>query len=435
MQKTSTRLADGRELIYYDRLPVHRRDYPDLRTLPKQTSSSRARYDPLTGEWVIIASHRQDRSFQPSAADCPLCPSRDGHPTEVPAPEYDVVVFQNRFPALTGALAPASTSSGASAVGATSIGASAAAAALTGVAIGAGGVGGAIGASASGSASASTSGDGDRSSPPGALANVPAARMAGAAHPARPSSSVLRSIAGEGRCEVICFSSDHDLSFADLTDEQARLVLDVWIDRTQDLAAYPGIEQVFCFENRGSEIGVTQTHPHGQIYAYPFATPRTNRMLDMTTSYRRRFGRNVFDDLLTAERADGSRIVAQNAHWLAFVPYAARWPYEVHLYPNRRHADLTGLDESERASFPAVYLDLLRRFDRLFDTPAPYIAAWHQAPAHDGGRDFALHLELFTNRRSSGKLKYLAGSEAGMDVFANDIAPEQAAKRLRSLAK
>ena len=388
MQKTCTRLADGRELIYYDRLPAHRSDYPDRRTLPKQTSSSRARFDPLTGEWVIIASHRQDRSFQPSAADCPLCPSRNGHLTEVPAPEYDVVVFQNRFPALTGAVAPA-----------------------------------AVPAS-----------DGAHASSAGALASVPAARAAGAAHPARPSSSMLRSMAGEGRCEVICFSSDHDLSFADLSNDQARLVLDVWIDRTRDLAGYPGIEQVFCFENRGSEIGVTQTHPHGQIYAYPFATPRTNRMIDMTASYRRRFGRNVFDDLLAAERADGSRIVAENADWLAFVPYAARWPYEVHLFPLRRHTDLTGLDENERGAFPAIYLDLLRRFDRLFDTPAPYIAAWHQAPAHDSGRDFALHLELFSNRRSSGKLKYLAGSEAGMDVFANDITPEQAAKRLRALA-
>jgi UDPglucose--hexose-1-phosphate uridylyltransferase len=421
MQKTSTRLADGRELIYYDRLPARRSDYPDLRALPKQTSSSRARFDPLTGEWVIVASHRQDRSFQPSAADCPLCPSRNGHLTEVPAPEYDVVVFQNRFPALTAALAQVSTG--------------ALAPALTRV--GAGGVEaiGTIGTvDATGTPASVPASDGADASSAGALANVPAARMAGAAHPTRPSSSMLRSIAGEGRCEVICFSSNHDLSFADLTDDQARLVLDVWIDRTRDLARYPGVEQVFCFENRGPEIGVTQTHPHGQIYAYPFATPRTNRMLDMTTSYRRRFGRNVFDDMLAAERADGSRIVAQNPQWLAFVPYAARWPYEVHLYPKQRHADLTGLDEGERDAFPAIYLDLLRRFDQLFDTPAPYIAAWHQAPAHDGGRDFALHLELFTNRRSSGKLKYLAGSEAGMDVFANDIAPEQAAKRLRALA-
>jgi UDPglucose--hexose-1-phosphate uridylyltransferase len=411
MQKTSTRLADGRELIYYDRHPVQRRDYPDRRTLPKQTSSSRARYDPLTGEWVIIASHRQDRSFQPSAADCPLCPSRDGHLTEVPAPDYDVVVFQNRFPALTGAIMATPAFTGAA------IGAERAAA------IGADGPA-AVGAVASPPVGAPSA--------PGVI--VPAARMAGAAHPARPSSSILRSIPGEGRCEVICFSSDHDLSFADLSEDQAHLVLDVWTDRTRELAAMAGVEQVFCFENRGSEIGVTQTHPHGQIYAYPFATPRTNRMLDMMTSYRRRFGRNVFDDLLGAERADGSRIVVQNAHWLAFVPYAARWPYEVHLYPKRRHADLTALDEAERDMFPPIYLDLLQRFDRLFDAPAPYIAAWHQAPAHDGDRDFALHLELFTNRRSSGKLKYLAGSEAGMDVFANDIAPEQAAKRLRAFA-
>jgi UDPglucose--hexose-1-phosphate uridylyltransferase len=392
MEKTSMRLADGRELIYYDRAPARRGDYPDRRTLPRQTSSSRVRYDPLTGEWVIVASHRQDRSFQPSAADCPLCPSRDGHLTEVPAPDYDVVVFQNRFPALTGVQTAAPV--------------------LSGVAVGA----------------AAVTAD-------GAAVTVPAARTAGGAHAIRSPLSTPRSIAGDGRCEVICFSSDHDLSFADLTDDQARLVLDVWTDRTRELAAIPGIEQVFCFENRGREIGVTQTHPHGQIYAYPFATPRTNRMLDMMTSYRRRLGRNVFDDLLAAERADGSRIVARNDHWLAFVPYAARWPYEVHLYPVRRHSDLTGLDEAERDGFAPIYLDLLRRFDRLFDAPAPYIAAWHQAPAHDGGRDFALHLELFTNRRSSGKLKYLAGSEAGMDVFANDISPEQAAKRLRTLAR
>jgi UDPglucose--hexose-1-phosphate uridylyltransferase len=413
MDKTSTRLADGRELIYYDRSPAYRSDYPDRRTLPRQTSSSRVRYDPLTGEWVIVASHRQDRSFQPLAAECPLCPSRDGHLTEVPAPDYDVVVFQNRFPALTGAHT--------------------AAPALTGAAVGAD-TAAAVGADGAAAIGVPAPPPGRADAPAMPAVSVPAARMAGAAHVTRPSSSTLRSIAGDGRCEVICFSSDHDLSFADLTDDRARLVLDVWTDRTRELAAVAGIEQVFCFENRGPEIGVTQTHSHGQIYAYPFATPRTNRMLDMTTSYRRRLGRNVFDDLLAAERADGSRIVAQNDHWLAFVPYAARWPYEVHLYPVRRHADLTGLDDAERDAFAPIYLDLLRRFDRLFDTPAPYIAAWHQAPAHDGGRDFALHLELFTNRRSSGKLKYLAGSEAGMDVFANDISPEQAAKRLRALA-
>ncbi|HKD99011.1 MAG TPA: galactose-1-phosphate uridylyltransferase, partial [Micromonosporaceae bacterium] len=246
--------------------------------------------------------------------------------------------------------------------------------------------------------------------------------------------AVARSAPANGRCEVICFAPDHDISFADLDPAQVRLVLEAWADRGRELAARPDIAQVYCFENRGREIGVTQPHPHGQIYAYPFVTPRTARMLDATATHRRRHGTNLFDDVLDAERAAGTRTVAGNEEWTAFVPYAARWPYEVHLYPNRRRPDLAGLDDAARSAFAEVYLDLLRRFDRLFDTPAPYIAAWHQAPTVPGAADeFATHLELFTNRRSSDRLKYLAGTESGMDVFSNDIVPEQAAERLREL--
>ena len=116
------------------------------------------------------------------------------------------------------------------------------------------------------------------------------------------------------------------------------------------------------------------------------------------------------------------------------MPYAGQWPYEVHLYPNRRHRDLASLDEAELDSLAVIYLDLLQRFDRLFETPAPYVAAWHQAPVGPVGRDFAMHLELFTNRRTSATLKQLAGTELGMEVFSNDVIPEQAAQRLRQAA-
>jgi UDPglucose--hexose-1-phosphate uridylyltransferase len=125
---------------------------------------------------------------------------------------------------------------------------------------------------------------------------------------------------------------------------------------------------------------------------------------------------------------------------VAFVPFAARWPYEVHLYPKRRVPDLAALNEDERAEFPGMYLDLLRRFDRLFPSPTgepsgptPYIAAWHQAPK-TGGRELALHLELFTIRRAPGKLKFLAGVESGLDAFVTDVSPETAAQRLRDAA-
>jgi UDPglucose--hexose-1-phosphate uridylyltransferase len=364
VKKASITLADGRELIYFGDQADEAASYPDLRQLPRVEVSSQVRHDPLLGEWVIVAGHRQDRTFMPAADHCPLDPSTPERLTEIPAPSYQVVVFENRFPSLV--------------------------------------PGGGVGAEDRG---------GGRDGPDGLLATRP----------------------GNGRCEVVCFSEKHTASFADLTHDQAALVLAAWIDRSAALAALPGVEQVFCFENRGREIGVTLSHPHGQIYAYPFVTPRTGRMLAMSGAYQRDTGRNLFDDVLAAELADGSRVVLAGQHWVAFVPHAARWPYEVHLYPRRRRADLQGLEPAEMDEFCDVYLDLLRRFDRLFDAPAPYISGWHQAPTRAGRSEFALHLELFTIRRAPGKLKYLAGSESGMGAFTNDIAPEAAAATLRKL--
>ena len=119
--------------------------------------------------------------------------------------------------------------------------------------------------------------------------------------------------------------------------------------------------------------------------------------------------------------------------WTAFVPHAARWPYELHCYPNQRVPDLAALSGAARAELPDVLHDIFGRFARLFDKPAPYIAGWHQAPFQAGREDFALHLELFTLRRADDKLKFLAGSESGMGAFANDIIPEAAAARLREI--
>ncbi|RLL67258.1 galactose-1-phosphate uridylyltransferase [Streptomyces sp. Z26] len=364
MKKTSNRLADGREIVYYDTRDDAVRDAVDRRPLDRPATSSEIRYDPLLSEWTAVTAHRQGRTYHPPADECPLCPSRDGRLSEIPEPDYDVAVFENRFPSFSGGPGPA---------------------------------------------------------------------VAGGPH------GLFAAAPGAGRCEVVCFTSDHDASFAALTEEQARLVLDVWTDRTAELSRLDGVRQVFCFENRGREIGVTLGHPHGQIYAYPFTTPRTERMLRSAAAHRDRTGgRNLFDDVLGAELADGRRIVLEGEHWVAFVPHAAHWPYEVHLYPRRRVPDLLGLEEAERAEFPGMYLEVLRRFDRVFgpdEPPTPYIAAWHQVTDEVPERaEFALHLELFTIRRTSGKLKFLAGSESGMNVFINDVPPEAAAERLREVA-
>lgn len=238
---------------------------------------------------------------------------------------------------------------------------------------------------------------------------------------------------GIGRCEVVCFTSEHGSSFSLLSPDQVELVMAAWIDRTTELSAIPGVEQVFCFENRGAEIGITLDHPHGQIYAYPYVTPRTRLTLEAAGRHRERTGGNLFADVLAAEREAGVRVVASNEHWTAFVPAAARWPVEVHLYPHRQVPDLAGLEHAERVAFGPLYTDVLRRLDGLFGVPMPYVAAWHQAPVTVGRELSYAHLELFSIRRAPDKLKYLAGSESAMGAFVNDVLPETAAHLLRSV--
>jgi UDPglucose--hexose-1-phosphate uridylyltransferase len=358
--KTSRRLADGREIIYYDD-DRHPAEYAaeDTRELPPVSTRSQLRYDALLGEWVIIASHRQTRTFLPPADQCPLDPTRPGHLTEIPESSYQVVVFENRFPSLATAV--------------------------------------------------------ERDVPPSAP-GAPLAEL-------RP---------GFGRAEVIIFTEDHDRSFAELGRDRARLVVDVWADRTTELSAIDGVEQVFPFENHGEEIGVTLSHPHGQIYAYPYLTPRVATILESIRRHREATGGDLFADVVSAERA-GPRVVTANEHWTAFVPAATRWPYEVQFFPNRRVPDLPALTSEERDAFVEVYLDVLGRFAHRFDTPMNYIASWNQAPVRTGREDWWLHLQLFSFRRAPGKLKYLAGSESGMGAFVTDTNPEDVAEQLRAV--
>lgn len=238
---------------------------------------------------------------------------------------------------------------------------------------------------------------------------------------------------GVGRCEVVCFSSDHNASLGEVSPQRMRTIVDVWADRTAALNSIPEVAHVFPFENRGAEIGVTLSHPHGQIYGYPFVPPWTARMLAAAAAHHEQHGSNLFADLLHAEQRGGTRVVISSEHWTAFAPATARWPMEVHLYPNRQVLDLPELDDAQRDDFAVVYLDVLRRLDALYDVPMPYVAGWNQAPARTDREHAYLHLRLLSNRRSATKLKFTAGSESGMGVFVNDVAPEVQAASLRDV--
>jgi UDPglucose--hexose-1-phosphate uridylyltransferase len=236
-----------------------------------------------------------------------------------------------------------------------------------------------------------------------------------------------RSLRSIGRCEVVCFSPETQGSFAGLTPSRARTVIEAWAERTSALSMMPGIRQVFPFENRGEAVGVTLHHPHGQIYAYPYVTPRTQRLLDSID----RFGPGLFDSILRFE-SDSERVLLKGQHWTAFVPFAARWPIEIHLLPHRHVADFAGTSAAERDELSTMYLRLLRAIDVLHDSPTPYIAAWHQAPVDVGRDDVRLMLQLTSPRRDEDKLKYLAGSEAAMGAWVVDLTPETSAANIRA---
>ncbi|RRD43582.1 galactose-1-phosphate uridylyltransferase [Buchananella hordeovulneris] len=385
VRRTATKLADGREFFYFDDSPEYvsgekTRRLDDPRPLPDRfvdahgqpVQAPQMRRDPLTGEWVPMATHRMNRTFLPPADANPLAPARPGadySDGEIPDTDYDVVVFENRFPSLLA---------------------------------------------------------------------TPTTPLGGQPTPLEGEELFLAAPAA-GRCEVICFSPRLEENLASVGVKRMRTVIEAWADRTRDLSQLPGIAQVFCFENHGADIGVTLHHPHGQIYAYPYITPRTQAMLRQATPYRQRTGRNLLTEVLAAELRSGRRIIAQTDHWVLYVPVAARWPVEMHLAPRREVADLAELTDAEKADLAPLYLRMLQAANRFHldadgnGIELNYLAGWHQAPVGQGREDLRLHLQFFSFLRSPGKLKYLAGSESQMGAWISDTSPEKIADRLREV--
>ncbi|MEU6465456.1 galactose-1-phosphate uridylyltransferase [Streptomyces sp. NPDC046976] len=299
---------------------------------------------------------------------CPLCPDTPGEAAEIPGGAYDVAVFDNRYPAMGGS------------------GAFGASAALAGTAVSLGAADGL-----------------------GLLADLPA----------------------PGRCEVIAYSDDHHTPLARLPRARVRTVIEAWADRTRELNRLDGVAQVVCFENRGAEVGASLDHPHGQIYAYPWVPDRFARMQEQARRAQLHGVDCVFCAVLDTEEHEGSRIVTRSAHWSAFVPFAARWPFEVHLYARRHVPDLAALTEEERADLAGVYRSVLRRFETVADRPLPYMAVWVQAPAREGRELGHLRAQVFSDHWGSGAVKRMAAGELGAGAFVSETDPERAAEALR----
>jgi UDPglucose--hexose-1-phosphate uridylyltransferase len=318
---------------------------------------SELRWNPLLGEWVATATHRQERTFLPPADFCPLCPTKPGgFPTEVPESAYDIVVFENRFPSL-------------------------------------------------------------RPSPP------PPAVEGTELYPVRP---------GQGVCEVVLYTPHHKATLADEPVEQIHKLVEVWTDRFRALGALPFVDYVFIFENKGEAIGVTLHHPHGQIYAYPFIPPRVREELAQSVKHFDKTGRCLICDIMNDERRDGRRVVAENASFIAYVPFFARYPYEVHIASSRHLQALSDMDAAEQRDLAAMLKTILVAYDKLFDLSFPYMMVLHGRPSDGASYDhYHFHIEFYPPLRTATKLKYLAGRETGAGMFINDTLAEEKAAELR----
>jgi UDPglucose--hexose-1-phosphate uridylyltransferase len=255
-----------------------------------------------------------------------------------------------------------------------------------------------------------------------------------APEPDEPGSALTPTAPGRGVAEVVLYSDDHDATLAGMSERRIRNLIEVWADRYNALGSLDYVDYVFIFENKGEVIGVTLHHPHGQIYAYPFVPPRPKKELETSRNYRsENEDRCLHCDLLSQEHEDGRRVVTKGEHFTAFIPFYARYPYEVHLYARRCVPSIADLNGEERWDMAQVLKPLLVGYDRLFGFSLPYMMVMHQAPTD--GKDYErvahFHVEFYPPNRAAEKLKYLAGSEQGAGAFIVDALPEQTAETLR----
>ena len=232
-----------------------------------------------------------------------------------------------------------------------------------------------------------------------------------------------------GLCRVVCYSPIHNKTLAHLSIDETRKLIDAWAEQTIELMSYEKIEQVLIFENSGELVGVSNSHPHAQIYATEFVMEgfrKETRAFEKSSS-------PLMESLLVAEILDGRRMLYEGSEVCAFVPYFARFPYEVYIVPRNRHQYLSDLSKSECYDLAVALNGILRRYEALWDLPFPYMLLVHQSPCEMPHPAYHAHIQIHPILRGPNLPKYLASVETGAGHFLNDGSPEEKAAELRSV--
>jgi UDPglucose--hexose-1-phosphate uridylyltransferase len=252
---------------------------------------------------------------------------------------------------------------------------------------------------------------------------------------AAPGNGVYQNRAALGLSRVVCFTPRHDLTLAEQPESEILGLLTVLQEQYRELGERDEVRHVLVFENKGEVVGVSNPHPHAQIYATNFIFRTIEVEVAAASEYYADRGRVLFQDIIAAEEVDGRRVLVSRDQALSFVPYFARYPYEMFVAPRGTHASLADLDRGELRDFAAVLRETLIRLENLWRMPFPYVMVLHQAPT-DGAvaNGLHFHIQIHPPLRKPGLLKYLAGPEIGGGNFLNDTAPEQKAAELRAVS-
>jgi UDPglucose--hexose-1-phosphate uridylyltransferase len=243
---------------------------------------------------------------------------------------------------------------------------------------------------------------------------------------------LYRNQPARGIARIVCYSPKHNLTLAELEVYEIERLLHVWQEQYLDLSSRDGINHILIFENNGEAVGVSNPHPHCQIYATNFVFKTIETELRVCQRHLADTGRILFQDILNAERDDGRRIICETESAIAFLPYFARYAYEVYVAPKETHASLATLDYRELFDFAETLKRLLVKLDNLWQMPFPYVMTLHQSPTNRvDHRGFHFHIEIHPPLRRPNLLKYLAGPEIGGGNFLSDTAPEEKAAELR----